>query len=258
MLNEDKGGLSGVEETGRLILSTATSDSSSVTVNYLIPLLLFASLWIITLIWQTEWQSISVPVLYFVFRLGLFNLDDALGMTSGLDLSGYNAPAAGYGAPAQTYNAPAPSYNAPAPSYNAPAPAPSYNSPSSSLGVPNGAGISSGVLSSGAYLSSKDDDAVRNFLNLMMRYKITLSPVSVESRVLVSDQWRAPAASADSWPAPGCGQPGPAAAGWAASPASLAQTRGGCHGHLEWASGTLDAIQGVSSVNLTWLCYFVQ
>ena len=120
-------------------------------------------------------------MLYFVFRLGLFNLDDALGMTSGLDLSGYNAPAAGYGAPAQTYNAPAPSYNAPAP-------APSYNSPSSSLGVPNGAGISSGVLSSGAYLSSKDDDAVRNFLNLMMRYKITLSPVSVESRVLVSDQ----------------------------------------------------------------------
>ena len=112
-------------------------------------------------------------MLYFVFRLGLFNLDDALGMTSGLDLSGYNAPAAGYGAPAQTYNAPAPSYNAPAPSYNAPAPAPSYNSPSSSLGVPNGAGISSGVLSSGAYLSSKDDDAVRNFLNLMMRYKIT-------------------------------------------------------------------------------------
>ena len=99
-------------------------------------------------------------MLYFVFRLGLFNLDDALGMSSGLDLSGYNAPAAGYGAPTQTYNAPAPSYNAPAPSYNAPAPsynapAPSYNSPSL-----NGAGISSGVLSSGAYLSSKDDDAV--------------------------------------------------------------------------------------------------
>ena len=92
-------------------------------------------------------------MLYFVFRLGLFNLDDALGMSSGLDLSGYNAPAAGYGAPTQTYNAPAPSYNAPAPSYNAPAP--SYNSPSL-----NGAGISSGVLSSGAYLSSKDDDAV--------------------------------------------------------------------------------------------------
>ena len=110
-------------------------------------------------------------MLYFVFRLGLFNLDDALGMSSGLDLSGYNAPSAGYGAPAQTYNAPAPSYNAPAPSYNAPAPsynapAPSYNSPSSSLGVPNGAGISSGVLSSGAYLSSKDDDAV--ILNSMM------------------------------------------------------------------------------------------
>ena len=92
-------------------------------------------------------------MLYFVFRLGLFNLDDALGMSSGLDLSGYNAPAAGYGAPTQTYNAPAPSYSAPAPSYNAPAP--SYNSPSL-----NGAGISSGVLSSGAYLSSKDDDAV--------------------------------------------------------------------------------------------------
>ena len=95
-----------------------------------------------------------------MFRLGLFNLDDALGMSSGLDLSGYNAPAAGYGAPTQTYNAPAPSYNAPAPSYNAPAPsynapAPSYNSPSL-----NGAGISSGLLSSGAYLSSKDDDAV--------------------------------------------------------------------------------------------------
>ena len=172
MSNEDKGGLSGVEETARLILSTATSASSSVTVNYLIPLLLFASLWIITVIWKTEWPSISVPVLYFVFRLGLFNLDDALGMSSGLDLSGYNAPSAGYGAPAQTYNAPAPSYNAPAPSYNAPAPsynapapsynapAPSYNSPSSSLGVPNGAGISSGVLSSGAYLSSKDDDSV--------------------------------------------------------------------------------------------------
>ena len=117
-------------------------------------------------------------MLYFVFRLGLFNLDDALGMSSGLDLSGYNAPSAGYGAPAQTYNAPAPSYNAPAPSYNAPAPsynapapsynapAPSYNSPSSSLGVPNGAGISSGVLSSGAYLSSKDDDAV--ILNSLM------------------------------------------------------------------------------------------
>ena len=85
-------------------------------------------------------------MLYFVFRLGLFNLDDALGMSSGLDLSGYSAPAAGYGAPTQTYNAPAPSYNAPAPSYNSP-----------SL---NGAGISSGVLSSGAYLSSKDDDAV--------------------------------------------------------------------------------------------------
>ena len=106
-------------------------------------------------------------MLYFVFRLGLFNLDDALGMSSGLDLSGYNAPAAGYGAPTQTYNAPAPSYNAPAPSYNAPAPsynapAPSYNAPAPSYNSPslNGAGISSGVLSSGAYLSSKDDDAV--------------------------------------------------------------------------------------------------
>merc|ERR1719211_184076 len=86
----------GVKETARLILSTATSDSSSVTVNYLVPIVLFA-----------------IPVLYFVFRLGLFNLDDSLGSVSGIDLSGYNAPAAGYGAPAPSYNAPAPSYNAP-------------------------------------------------------------------------------------------------------------------------------------------------
>ena len=104
---------------------------------------------------------ISVPVLYFVVRLGLFNLDDALGMTSGLDLSGYNAPGPGYGAPAPapTYNAPAPSYNAPAPSYNAPSP--SYDSQTPSFGSPNGAGISSTVLNSGAYFSSKDDNAVR-------------------------------------------------------------------------------------------------
>merc|ERR1711997_578769 len=105
-----------LEETARLILSTATSASSSVSVNYLIPLLLLA-----------------IPLGYFFFRLGLFSLDDTLGMTSGIDFGSYNAPA-GYGAPpAPSYNAPAPSYNAPAPSYNAPAssynaPAPSYNS----------------------------------------------------------------------------------------------------------------------------------
>ena len=66
-----------LKETARLILSTATSDSSSVSVNYLIPLLLLASQHIegffLTKI------SISVPVGYFVFRLGLFNLDDTLG-----------------------------------------------------------------------------------------------------------------------------------------------------------------------------------
>ena len=155
MLNEDSEGFRSLEEQARLILSTATSDSSSVTVNYLIPLLLFASLW---LHWQDRCDGlkhvISVPVLYFVVRLGLFNLDDALGMTSGLDLSGYNAPGPGYGAPA-----PAPSYNAPAPSYNAPSP--SYDSPTPSFGSPNGARISSTVLNSGAYFSSKDDNAVR-------------------------------------------------------------------------------------------------
>ena len=32
-----------MKETARLILSTATSDSSSVTVNYLVPIVLFAS-----------------------------------------------------------------------------------------------------------------------------------------------------------------------------------------------------------------------
>merc|ERR1711963_621214 len=118
-----------LEETARFILSTATSTSSSVTVNYFIPLLL-----------------LSIPLLYFVFRLGLFNLDDALGMTSGLDLSGYNAPSAGYGAPS-------PSYGAPAPSYNAPAPANTYSS--------NGVGISSSNLAnSGAYLTAKDDDVI--------------------------------------------------------------------------------------------------
>ena len=73
-------------------------------------------------------------MLSFVFRLGLFNLDDALGMSSGLDLSGYNAPSAGYGAPAQTYNAPAPSYNAPEPAYNPPAP--SYNAPEPAYEAP--------------------------------------------------------------------------------------------------------------------------
>jgi len=142
-----------LEETARFIFSTATSTSSSVTVNYLIPILLFA-----------------IPVLYFVFRLGLFNLDDALGMTSGLDLSGYNAPAAGYGAPVQTYNAPAPSYNAPAPSYNAPAP--SYNAPAPSYNAPaparpsynnNGVGLTSSTSSvnSGALsFLSKDDNEI--------------------------------------------------------------------------------------------------
>ena len=142
-----------LEETARFIFSTATSTSSSVTVNYLIPILLFASNCDV----QKEKLEIhtfeiSVPVLYFVFRLGLFNLDDALGMTSGLDLSGYNAPSAGYGAPAPSYNAPAPSYNAPAPSYSAPAPSPSYNS--------NGAGLTSLTSNSGAFLRSKEDEAV--------------------------------------------------------------------------------------------------
>ena len=91
-----------------------------------------------------------------MFRLGLFNLDDALGMTSGLDLSGYNAPSAGYGAPTQSYGAPAPapSYNAPAPSYNAPAP--SYSGSSSSFS--NGAGLT--TVNSGGYFSSKEDDQV--------------------------------------------------------------------------------------------------
>merc|ERR1711953_386387 len=125
------GGLSGdparLEETARLILSTATSASSSVSVNYLIPLLLLA-----------------IPVGYFVFRLGLFSLDDTLGATSGVDFGGYNVTAA-YGAPASSYNAPAaaPSYNSPSPSYNS-------NSVSSSLTIPN----------SGAYLTSKEDDQI--------------------------------------------------------------------------------------------------
>jgi len=139
-----------LEETARFILSTATSTSSSVTVNYFIPLLL-----------------LSIPLLYFVFRLGLFNLDDALGMTSGLDLSGYNAPSAGYGAPSPSYGAPAPSYSAPAPSYNAPAPsysapAPSYNAPApANTYSSNGVGISSSNLAnSGAYLTAKDDDVI--------------------------------------------------------------------------------------------------
>ena len=150
------GGLSGdparLEETARLILSTATSASSSVSVNYLIPLLLLAS--------QSGSPSqpspadnplLSVPVGYFVFRLGLFSLDDTLGATSGVDFAGYNAPAA-YGAPASSYNAPAPSYNAPAaaPSYNSPSPSYNSNSVSSSLTIPN----------SGAYLTSKEDDQV--------------------------------------------------------------------------------------------------
>ena len=111
--------------------------------------------------------SFSVPLLYFVFRLGLFNLDDALGMTSGLDLSGYNAPSAGYGAPSPSYGAPAPSYSAPAPSYNAPAPsysapAPSYNAPApANTYSSNGVGISSSNLAnSGAYLTAKDDYVV--------------------------------------------------------------------------------------------------
>ena len=165
------GGLSGdparLEETARLILSTATSASSSVSVNYLIPLLLLAS--------QSVGPSqpspadnplLSVPVGYFVFRLGLFSLDDTLGATSGVDFAGYNAPAA-YGAPASSYNAPAPSYNAPAPSYNAPAPsynapaaAPSYNSPSPSYNS-NSVSSSLTIPNSGAYLTSKEDDQVR-------------------------------------------------------------------------------------------------
>ena len=157
------GGLSGdparLEETARLILSTATSASSSVSVNYLIPLLLLAS--------QSVGPSqpspadnplLSVPVGYFVFRLGLFSLDDTLGATSGVDFAGYNAPAA-YGAPASSYNAPAPSYNAPAPSYNAPAAAPSYNSPSPSYNS-NSVSSSLTIPNSGAYLTSKEDDQV--------------------------------------------------------------------------------------------------
>ena len=44
VLGWDQGDSRSMEETARLILSTATSDSSSVTVNYLVPLLLFASL----------------------------------------------------------------------------------------------------------------------------------------------------------------------------------------------------------------------
>lgn len=104
--------------------------------------------------------EISVPVLYFVFRLGLFNLDDAIGMTSGLDLSGYNAPSAGYGAPAPSYNAPTPSYSAPATSYNAPSS--SYNSQSISS-VSNGAGLTSLTSNSGAYnFRSKEDEAVKS------------------------------------------------------------------------------------------------
>merc|ERR1719242_2678992 len=108
-----------LEETARLILSTATSASSSVSVNYLIPLLLLA-----------------IPLGYFFFRLGLFSLDDTLGMSSGVNFSGYNAPSAGYGAPAPSYGAPSPSYNS--------------NSPSSGLTIPN----------SGAYLTSKEDDQI--------------------------------------------------------------------------------------------------
>ena len=84
-------------------------------------------------------------------------------MTSGLDLSGYNAPGAGYGAPAPSYNAPAPSYSAPAPSYNAPAP--SYNAPAKPSYNNNGVGLTSSTFnsnsaSSGAYLLSKDDNEV--------------------------------------------------------------------------------------------------
>ena len=116
-------------------------------------------------------------------------------MSSGLDLSGYNAPSAGYGAPsagygapapAPSYNAPAPSYNAPAPSYNAPAPsynapAPSYNAPAPSYNAPapaqasntytsNGAGISSSnFVNSGAYLTSKDDDVVMKDFKIYCR-----------------------------------------------------------------------------------------
>ena len=135
-----------LEETARLILSTATSSSSSVSVNYLIPLLLLASQCSGgTEIFQADQIIISVPVGYFFFRLGLFNLDDTLGMTSGIDLSGYNAPSAGYGAPAPSYNAPAP-----APSYNSPSPSYNSNSPSSGLVIPN----------SGAYLTTKEDDQV--------------------------------------------------------------------------------------------------
>ena len=127
-----------------------------------------------------------------MFRLGLFNFDDALGMSTGLDFSGYNAPGAGYGAPpAPSYNAPAPSYNAPAPSYNAPAPsynapAPSYSAPAPSYNAPapvqqppprpsynnNGIGLTStGTVpgsssaseqyNSGAYFLAKDDNEVK-------------------------------------------------------------------------------------------------
>ena len=117
---------------------------------------------------------IAVPLIYIVVRLGLFNLDAGLGSISGVDVSGYNAPAAGYGAPAPSYNAPAPSYNAPAPSYKAPAPsynapAPSYNAPapasgytSDSLGAPAPAsnlatfGRDAGLLG-GAYLRAKKE-----------------------------------------------------------------------------------------------------
>jgi len=132
MEDSESGFLRSFEKNARLYLTTSTSDSSSVTIN-LIP----------------HFLLIAVP-LYLIVRLGLFNLDDALGTMSGVDFSGYNAPSVGYGAPspsysapapAPSYNAPAPSYNAPAPSYNAPAPsysppAPSYNPPAPSYNPP--------------------------------------------------------------------------------------------------------------------------
>jgi len=114
-----------LQDKARLFLNTATSDSTSVTIN-LIP----------------HFLLIAVP-LYLIFRLGLFNFDDALGMMSGLDFSGYNAPSFGYGAPSPSYGAPAPasSYGAPAPapapSYGAPAPVPSYSAPPPSYEAPS-------------------------------------------------------------------------------------------------------------------------
>ena len=64
----------GLEETARLILSTATSASSSVSVNYLIPLLLLASQSVLP---GLAWHYKSDNLFYFQFLSAISSSDSA-------------------------------------------------------------------------------------------------------------------------------------------------------------------------------------